>query len=379
MRTRRHFVVLTSAIAFGLLAPPGRAQPQPDPIVVGQVVDQSGLNGEASRDFVAGARVYFDHVNTQGGVNGHRIRLVVRDDGGEPDNTLAQTRELLDRENADVLFGYVGDPGIDGLLRSAVFKNAGIAFFGAASGLAVERGVANVYFTRASYAAEAEAIFDQFRPLGLKRYAIATANSPFHKAIAEEVKKLVRQKGLTLTGEVSLDTAGAGAAAAARTVFAAQPQVVIVLGDSITAALFIKAYRPIDAGGWVVGLSMLNPALISQMIGPDLAHALMMTQVVPSVSATLLPVALEHQAAMKRFRDEPPSQVTFEGYLAAKSLVQALRQVKGAPGRREIARALRTLPRLDLGGIRIQFADGNPHGSNYADIAFLRKDGTLLR
>lgn len=377
MNSRCNFIIFTTAIAFGLSGAHARAQL--NPIVIGQVIDQSGLNAEASRDFVAGARVYFDSMNSTGGINGRKIKLIVRDDGGKVENTLNQTRELIENDHADVLFGYVGDTGIDALLKSALLKNSGIAFFGAASGLAVDRSISNVYFTRASYAAEAGAIVEQFSPLGIKRYAIVRARSPFHMAIATEVTQILRAKGLKLTSETVLEIDGKEVSSAASGVHANNPQVVIILADSVTAALFIKAYRPVDSAGWLVALSMTNPGLIMQIIGPEMAHALLMTQVVPPIDSATIPVAIEHRNVMKKFRDEPSSPITFEGYLAAKGLVEALRLTKGEPTRSEIARTLKRLPPIDLGGMRIQFADRNNRGTSFADIAFLRKDGTLLR
>jgi branched-chain amino acid transport system substrate-binding protein len=377
MNSRCNFIIVTTAIAFGLGSAHARAQS--NPIVVGQVIDQSGLNAEASRDFVAGARVYFDSMNFTGGISGRKIRLVVRDDGGRVENTLSQTRELIENDHADVLFGYVGDIGIEALLKSTMLKNAGISFFGAASGLAVDSSVNNVYFTRASYAAEAGAIVEQFSPLGIERYAIARARSPFHMAIAAEVARILRAKGLRLTSDTILEIDGRDTSFAASGVFANKPQVVIILADSVTTALFIKAYRPVDSAGWLVALSMTNPGVIMQIVGPEMAYALLVTQVVPPVNSATLPVAIEHRNAMKKFRDEPSSPITFEGYLAAKGLVEAMRLAKGELTRSEITRTLKRLPRIDLGGMRIQFADRNNRGTSYADIAFLRKDGTFLR
>lgn len=377
MRARCNTIILTTALAFGLGSAGAHAQSKP--VVIGQVIDQSGLNAEVSRDFVAGARVYFDFMNSIGGINGRKIKLIVRDDGGRVENTLNQTRELIENDLADVLFGYVGDTGIDALLKSALFKNSGIAFFGAASGLAVDRSINNVYFTRASYAAEAGAIVDEFRPLGIKHYAIVRSRSPFQMALATEVTQIIRAKRFRLTSETILEIDGKDVSAAASVVRSNKPQVVIILADSITAALFIKAYRPVDSAGWLVAMSMTNPSLIMQIIGPEMAHALLMTQVVPPVDSATIPVVIEHRNVMKKFRDEPSSPITFEGYLAAKGLVEAMRLAKGEPTRSEITRTLRRLPPIDLGGMRIQFANRSSRGTSYADIAFLRKDGTLLR
>ena len=78
-------------------------------IRIGVVQDQSGLNSDISRDYLAGARTYFDHINAQGGIKGRKFFLVVKDDAGDPNQTVTATHELLSKERVDVLFGFTGD------------------------------------------------------------------------------------------------------------------------------------------------------------------------------------------------------------------------------------------------------------------------------
>ena len=51
---------------------------------------------------------------------------------------------------------------------------------------------------------------------------------------------------------------------------------------------------------------------------------MMITQTVPPPGKTIHPFQREHRNLMKRYRDEPPSQHTLEGYVVAKLLVAAL-------------------------------------------------------
>jgi branched-chain amino acid transport system substrate-binding protein len=366
--------------AFLSFLPPDAAAQPGDTLVVGQVVDLSGLGREFSRDFVAGAKTYFDHVNSTGGVGGKRIKHVVKDDTGLADLTLSQTKELLDADRADVLFGYVGDAGVNALLASDLFKKSGAAFFGAASGLNPADSSRNVYYTRASYASEAEAIVEQFRLLGVTRFSIVAARSEFSQSVINEITGVIRNKKLSL---VSVNELGSGEKDIAKTASAIAaknpPQVLIMLADSIACALFVKAYRPIDPGVSIVSLSLANHETITQLIGPQLAHGTMITQVVPNVWSRELPVAMEHSQMMKKYRDEPPSHATFEGYIAAKTLVQIMKQTQSDTTRQGIATALKRAPKVNIGGIRVEFASGKSRGSDYADIVFLRKDGRLLR
>jgi ABC-type branched-subunit amino acid transport system substrate-binding protein len=60
---------------------------------------QSGLAETFGRDLLAGSRAYFDLVNAAGGVRGHKIRLLIKDDGYEPEPALSNTNELITKSN----------------------------------------------------------------------------------------------------------------------------------------------------------------------------------------------------------------------------------------------------------------------------------------
>lgn len=371
----------TILIALLLAAPTSALQArQNDVLVVGQVVELSGLGREFSRDFVAGAKTYFDHVNATGLLAGKRIKHVVKDDGGNPAETIARTRELLQEDQADVLFGYVGDSGINTLLAHDLFLKGGIAFFGAATGLNPTRNLENVYFLRASYSAEAEAVVDQFRLLGVTRFGIVATQSAFSANIRQEIESVIRTKQLTLIRSLESTNDPLQIEAAARRMAAGErPQVILMLADSIAAALFVKAYRPLDPGISLVSLSLAQHDTILQIIGPRLAHGTMLTQVVPDLNSKDLPVAIEHLTLMRKYRDEPPTAASFEGFIAAKTLIEALRRAGGDTTRAGVVNALKRSPKLNIGGVRFEFVGGNSRGANYADIVLLRKDGRLIR
>ncbi|MBL8515672.1 MAG: ABC transporter substrate-binding protein [Betaproteobacteria bacterium] len=353
---------------------------QSEELVVGQVVELSGLGREFSRDFVAGAKTYFDHVNATGLLPGKRIKHVVKDDGGNPDETLTRTRELLKDDKADVLFGYVGDSGINMLLSNELFQKSGVAFFGAATGLNPARNVDNVYFLRASYAAEAETVIEQFRLLGVSRFGIVTTQSEFGAAIRKEIESVIRQKKLELVrGVETTNDPKQIEGAATRMAGGQRPQVILMLGDSVAVALFVKAYRPLDPGISLVGLSIAQHDTILQIIGPKLAHGTMLTQVVPDLNSKDLPVAIEHLALMRKYRDESPTAASFEGFIAAKTLIEVLRKSGADASRAGVLAALKRSPKLNVGGVRFEFVGGNIRGANYADIVLLRKDGKLIR
>src|SRR4051812_19110807 len=66
-----------------------------EPIVIGQSVPLTGIQHETGKELVLGGRIYFEHINSLGGIRGRKIKLVAMDDGYEVERTLGNTNELL--------------------------------------------------------------------------------------------------------------------------------------------------------------------------------------------------------------------------------------------------------------------------------------------
>ena len=79
-----------------------------DKIRVGMIADLTGPVALGGQEISAGARLYVQHINHQGGVHGRQIELLVEDDGYQPPRTIAALRKLVDR---DRVFCFVGNVG----------------------------------------------------------------------------------------------------------------------------------------------------------------------------------------------------------------------------------------------------------------------------
>jgi branched-chain amino acid transport system substrate-binding protein len=89
-------------------------------------------------------------------------------------------------------------------------------------------------------------------------------------------------------------------------------------------------------------------------------------------------VLKEHLDAIRTFRDEPPSHLTLEGFIAAKALIEGVRRAGTAPRRESILAALRRMDRVDLDGFVVDFKRPAREDA-YVDIAMIRRNGGLLR
>ncbi|NJR72426.1 MAG: hypothetical protein HC782_05365 [Gammaproteobacteria bacterium] len=124
--------------------------------------------------------------------------------------------------------------------------------------------------------------------------------------------------------------------------------------DTITAAEFIKNFRLLDKGTNIVTFSTVNHRTLMELAKPEFAASTMITQVVPHPELPLSKVQVEHLQLMAKYRDEPPSHITLEGFIAAKSFVNAINRAK-ASTRSTILSALSGERRFDVGGITLTF------------------------
>ena len=101
------------AIAALVVAAGAGAQPAADPGVTATSVLLGGtvpLTGEAAAfgTVGAGAKAYFDYVNTKGGVHGRKIEYRFYDDAYNPAQTVQLTRRLVEQDKVFAVFNSVG-------------------------------------------------------------------------------------------------------------------------------------------------------------------------------------------------------------------------------------------------------------------------------
>jgi branched-chain amino acid transport system substrate-binding protein len=329
--------VLSFALAF--VAPQAVARD----IVIGQVVEYGGELGEAARDYVAGAKVYFDSINSRGGVNGMHIRHEVLD--AKSGDVRERTHELVAERKVDVLFGYLGDPALAAAAQEPALQGR-IALVAPLAGGAPPAAIAgNVFFVRPTYEAEMRQIETHFRALQVTRFAVLRDDQ------LEDLAAIQKQNA----------------------------QALIVLAGTVRTAEFVKRYVPRDPGVMIVALSTVNHRTMFELLGPKLAHGVMVTQVVPNPGLPDSTLQKEHLDAIRKFRDEPPSHLTLEGFMAAKVLVEAVRRAGASPTRESILASMQRMGRVDLGGFTVDLSrNGRDHGA-FVDIAMIRRDGGLLQ
>ncbi len=348
-------------------------------IRVGVVLDQNGVDADTGRDYIAGARTWFDHINANGGVKGRRIQVIVKDDAGVAANAVKLTRELIDQDKVDVLFGYVGDDSLRAVSDDRRFYASKTVLFAPLSGAEIGSATDSIVFVRPSYKEEVRHAMRHFSQLSISRFAVAYMDNNFGRSIDNEIRTQLNADGKRPIAEVAIPLSLAGLGSVAQKVLEQKPQVIVIAADTIATAEFVKQVRSLDNNAQIVALSTVNHRTLMELAKKDFATGTMITQVVPNPLSRVTKLQNDHLTLMAKYRDEPPSHLTLEGFLAAKAFVKLLERTGRDLNRASIAAAVAGSPRYDLDGMSVSFGGKSDRGSQFVDIAYLRKSGTMLQ
>ena len=89
-----------AALAASTFALPAAAQ---SAYVVGLTGALTGPPSSTYAPAIDALRIYIDRINAAGGVNGHKIDLILEDDGAQPSKAAANTKKLISQDNAVLL------------------------------------------------------------------------------------------------------------------------------------------------------------------------------------------------------------------------------------------------------------------------------------
>lgn len=360
LRNRCAGVLLALSAVLG-----GAAMAAENVITVGQAIDLSGPNGSIGRDYVAGITTYFDSINAKGGLNGKKIRYIVRDDHGIAADSAKLVEGLISQDRADYLMGAIGTEATQAIIATPAFRQSKLVLFAPLADSVAVTGE-RAQFWRPGIEREFEFILSYFQNLGVQRVGIAlqqnAQNARAHKFVVDALKK----RGIALAGVAAISTTPAANDQEAKRLADSGAKLVITIADTIASAQFLKAFRKHDPSTFVAGTSLINLETLAQIAGTRATEFTVFSQVVPNPESSASALQSEHNKMMKKFRDEPASALTLEGFAVAKTLVRTM-QTPGA------AKAS-----IDLGGMIIVAGERERNMSQFVDIALFKRGGGLM-
>lgn len=365
--------LLVLAVVMPAFAVP--AQGAELPIVVGQSCDLSGPTASRTKEYVKGVDAYLAHVNAQGGVHGHPIKLVRYDDGFDPAKGLENARRLAEQDNALLFFGMGSAPVTAALLPYA--KEKSIPVFGSLSGadsLRLQHPM--LFHVRASFGEEVDRLMAYLSNMGMTRVAAIASELPIGRDSVVALEQSAKARGMEIVkiARITVDMKNLDAEAAALAQTA--PQAVLVLAPAAPAVKFVEALKKNKVNSQLLGVSAMSSTSLYKALGPQV-EGMLLTQTVPFPWNARLGIVRDYQKRMAEAQ-VPVSFDSMEGYVAARLLVEGLKAAGPNISRKSFIAALEAMQLKDVDGMNVNFTRNSRSLMRLVDVSMISRDNKLL-
>ncbi len=372
----------TGALSLAVAAEPPAVQATagvtPTTIVLGQSAAFSGPAAQLGQQMNAGAKVYFDHINSQGGVYGRKIELRTRDDKYEATLAADNTRKFIEEDKVFALIAYVGTPTSAAALP--IFTEAKVPFFGPFTGAELLRDPFNRYIfnVRASYYDETEKIVEQLVSTGIKSIAVFYQNDAYGQAGLKGVQRAMDRRNMKLAATATVERNTTDVAAAVKAISAPQPDAVVMISAYTSIAEFVRQMKRAGYAGQFHNVSFVGAKALSDALGSE-GYGVAISQVVPFPWSPTQQVVKEYNNMMKAAGTKDYNFSSLEGFIVAKAFTEGLKRAGKDLTRDRLITALESMSNTDLGGFVINFNPQSHNGSQYVDLTLIGRGGKFVK
>jgi ABC-type branched-subunit amino acid transport system substrate-binding protein len=361
------------ACAAFSLAPAAWAQ-----ILIGQTAGFSGVAEAGVKETSNGAKLWIDHVNATGGVNGQKIEVIALDDAFDPKKAAANAKVLIEDNNVVALFLNRGTPHTEAVIP--LLETYGVPLEAPSTGAMVLHQPVNkwVFNVRATYQREAEKAVEYLSTVGITRIAVLHTDDSFGVDGYEGARKGFARVKMEPTVVIKTDRSKPDFAQIIPAVLKADPQAVLWIASGNAVADGVKALRRAGSQAQVVTLSNNASGGFIKSLG-DSSRGVIVTQVFPYERSISYPMVKEARDLARAQGMQDVSPAMLEGYAAAKVLVEALRRAGKPVTRDKLQKSLESLQKFDLGGLEVSYSPTHHTGLDFADLSIISVEGKFQR
>jgi ABC-type branched-subunit amino acid transport system substrate-binding protein len=349
-----------------------------DRILIGQTAGFTGTQAGAVTENTAGAKLYIDWVNKNGGVHGRKIELLSMDDAFDPKRAGINAKALIEEKKVFSLFLCRGTPHSEAIIPH--LKAGGVPLIAPSTGAQLLHEPVNplIFNVRSKYQVEAEKGIVQLSSMGLQRIGVIHVEDSFGRDALAGAVRGFSESNVKPTGIWSYDRTTPKFEASVNALMATNPQAAVLLGSGNHVAEIVKQIRARKSGMQLLTLSNNASSSFVKSLGGN-AHGVIVTQVFPNPKMATTPIAVQMQ---KLARDVPGAIVShqaMEGFAAAKVLVEGLKRAGRNPTRASFIAGLNELTAFDLGGLRLDYSPSDHTGTEFVELSMIGRKGTFVQ
>jgi ABC-type branched-subunit amino acid transport system substrate-binding protein len=352
----------------------------------------SGASKKLGAQMKIGIETAFHSANDAGGIYGRRLRLFAADDQYEPARTVDAMKELCDLYDVFAFVGNVGTPTAVVALPYALDRR--MLFFGAFTGANVLRSEPPdryVFNYRASYSEETSAVVEYLvtaRGIKPEEIAVFSQDDSFGDAgyagVTTAVQRLKDSKrGTVLRLNYKRNTDDIEKALTELRSHRKPIKAIITVATYRPAAKFIQKARELFPNMIFTNVSFVGSSALRdelKQLNVKNIKDIIVTQVVPPVEGYSSLVLKYKSELHTYFPAETPDYVSFEGYITARLMIEALNRAGQQLDTEKLVETLETMRDVDIGlGFGVNFSKEEHQGSHKIWATQLTEAGTYER
>jgi len=347
-------------------------------ILIGQTAGFTGTQAGAVTENTAGAKLYIEWVNKNGGVNGRKIELVSLDDVFDPKKAGANAKVLIEEKKVFALFLTRGTPHNEQIIPH--IKANGVPLIAPSTGAQLLHEPVNplIFNVRSKYQLEAEKGIVQLSTMGIQRIGVIHVDDSFGRDALAGAVRGFSEAGVKPLGIWSYDRTTPKFEPSVTALLATNPQAAVLLGSGSHVAEIVKQIRAKTKGMQLLTLSNNASSSFVKSLGGN-AHGVIVTQVFPNPKMATTPIAVEMQRLAKATPGAVVSHQAMEGFAAAKVLVEGLKRAGRKLTRESFVAALDGLRGFDLGGLKVDYSPSDHTGIEYVELSIIGRKGDFVQ
>jgi branched-chain amino acid transport system substrate-binding protein len=376
MKRRAFLASLALTLSVGMSATGARAEPgvSSSEITLGMwspLTGPTALLGVSERDAID---IAIDEVNAAGGVNGRKLKLVVYDDAGSPQEAMTSVRRLIDQDGVFALLA--GSTSGSTLPVVPLVNRAKVPFI---SSISTNRKLMEpfsryAFRVYANEVAHADAIVAYALAQGSKKPAIIYTSNDYGIGGQEEVVSLLKKANVSLVADERYNQTDQDFSAQLLRIKQSGADSLFLWSFAAEAGIIVRQARELGLDIPIYGGAGIATPLFTKAVGA-LGKGVVAAYAVPQIpESSTKPEIVQYRDALKKkypggLPPGRPNEYDLAGYAAVKIFAAALAKAGKEPTREGVIRELETLKDFDTGvTFPVTFTSTSHEGTNRASL-----------
>ena len=340
--------LLLAGLAASAFALPASAQ---DAYVIGLTGALTGPPSSTYAPAVDALRIYIDRVNAAGGVNGHKINLILEDDGAQPSKAAANAKKLVSQDNAVLLLNASLSSTYAPTIAESKNSNVPLLFASSVCPKSVYPPAEALQFCTTGFAAnydsQATLDFVKARANGAVKIGFSAMAIPLSRGEIDYAEELSKKMGMTPVDKEVIPPPTADYTPFATKLKDANPDWVYSWAPWVTQVRTLEGLRKLGWQGDYVAWGHLEAE--SELM--RLKDAKFYTMNSNAMFQDALPIQKEIEEAAKKANSKYPAATMAEGWIAGMVIEAALKGAGWPASPAKIQASMENL-KVDTKGLR---------------------------